>query len=280
MFVRDQAAYISDTHSLHRYIFVIMIQCVTSLLEKYSIPERTVNQNLAKSIQKHIKTMNKYNSSRPISKHTLKAYESLRQRPHILDAGCGMGKSTRILAQRLDPSLQILGVDRSEHRLDASKDLVPANAKFIRAELADFWLLLHRNQICLDHTCILYPNPYPKHEHLKRRWHAHPIFPFILETTQGLTLRSSWRTYLDEFLLATHIAANEFHFSPAIRLLSISHPQVRPFPSPVHQSELSSLDFHPLTHFEAKYLSVGLPLYELQLGHVPTGLFSHPSSIQ
>jgi hypothetical protein len=50
---------------------------------------------------------------------------------------------------------------------------------FVRADLVDYWRLLAEAGIGLARHYILYPNPWPKIGHLARRWHAHPVFPFV-----------------------------------------------------------------------------------------------------
>jgi hypothetical protein len=55
------------------------------------------------------------------------------------------------------------------------------NAILLRAELSDFFSLVAYESDWIVHShYLLYPNPYPKSKHLKRRWHGHPIFPVML----------------------------------------------------------------------------------------------------
>ena len=62
--------------------------------------------------------------------------------PLILDSGCGLGRSTRRIAES-NPESIVIGVDRSEHRLrkgdSAEGSALPENALFVQAELATFW---------------------------------------------------------------------------------------------------------------------------------------------
>src|SRR6185295_9756492 len=53
---------------------------------------------------------------------------------------------------------------------------------------------------------LLYPNPWPKAEHVKRRWHAHAVLADILKLGGLLELRSNWDVYADEFAQALRIA--------------------------------------------------------------------------
>ena len=62
-----------------------------------------------------------------------------------------------------------------------------SNAILIRAELSDFFTLIAFQSDWIVHShYLLYPNPYPKGKHLKRRWHGHPIFPVMLALGQSI----------------------------------------------------------------------------------------------
>lgn len=162
----------------------------------------------------------------------------------ILDAGCGVGHSTIQIA-RAHPECWVIGVDRSEERLSRRKPypaaLLPRNMVLVRADLVDFWRLLVERGLRLRRHFILYPNPWPKIGHLGRRWHGHPVFPFIPLLGGVLELRSNWRVYMDEFALA-------------LELLTGS--AVAP-----ERFEASA----PLSPFERKYRDSGQPLYRLEV---------------
>jgi tRNA (guanine-N7-)-methyltransferase len=124
--------------------------------------------------------------------------------PLILDAGCGVGWSTVHLARQW-PKAFVLGVDQSLHRLARIKTGQgerPGNMAFIRADLVDFWRLLSTAGIKLHRHYLLYPNPWPKIGHLKRRWHGHPVFPSLLKAKGVLECRSNWRLYMEELAWA------------------------------------------------------------------------------
>ena len=64
---------------------------------------------------------------------------------------------------------------------EISSILLKENAILLRAELSDFFSLVAYQSDWVVHShYLLYPNPYPKSKHLKRRWHGHPIFPVML----------------------------------------------------------------------------------------------------
>jgi tRNA (guanine-N7-)-methyltransferase len=162
-----------------------------------------------------------------------------RDRPLVLDSGCGTGASTAELARR-HPGAQVLGVDRSAHRLARAPE--PRGGLLcIRARLEDVWrLLCHSGERPVRHY-LLYPNPWPKPRHLIRRWPAHPVFPTLLKLGGVLTLRSNWRIYLEEAAEALRR-----HGRRGSRVVSF-------------RADM------PLTPFERKYARSGHALYDLTL---------------
>ncbi|WP_110670504.1 tRNA (guanine(46)-N(7))-methyltransferase TrmB [Salinicola halophilus] len=122
-------------------------------------------------------------------------------RPLILDAGCGVGLSTRQLAER-HPDCAVIGVDRSEDRLGRDHGALPENALLVRADLVDFWRLAGAAGWRPCRHYLLYPNPYPKRAQLKKRWHGHPVFPAVIALGGSLELRTNWAIYAQEFALA------------------------------------------------------------------------------
>ncbi|MDT8880617.1 methyltransferase domain-containing protein [Halomonas saccharevitans] len=191
---------------------------------------------------------------KPLAAHTREAFveaQAWRERrgeaPLILDAGCGVGLSTRRLAERF-PDCSVLGVDRSADRLSRDHGRLPDNALLVRADLVDFWRLALEADWRLRRHYLLYPNPYPKAAHLKMRWQGHPVLPAILALGGRLQLRSNWRIYVEEFALAvtqaTGVAAAAEPFAPGP-------------------------DY--LTPFEQKYHASGQALWRLvvELPHAP-----------
>ena len=82
-----------------------------------------------------------------------------------------------------NPGHWVIGVDQSADRLARRKPypeaLLPTNMVLVRADLVDYWRLLCDAGVRLERHYILYPNPWPKIGHLGRRWHAHPVFPYL-----------------------------------------------------------------------------------------------------
>ena len=225
----------------------------------YAIPERDVDEAAVHQlVERHVEQHATYLSKRPIAAHTRAAFQTAaefarsRAAPLIIDAGCGTGRSTLKLAERF-PDRTVIGVDRSEARLSKSRD-APANALLLRAELGDFWRLLNNTpDLTVEETYLLYPNPYPKDKHLKMRFQGHASLPSLLQACgRRLTVRASWRTYLEEFRLACR-RAGELGIRPD--LVSKG-----PYELP---TDLILND--PLTLFERKYANAGVPVYELVL---------------
>ena len=165
-----------------------------------------------------------------------------RRAPLILDAGCGVGHSTIQLA-RAYPDHWVIGVDQSEDRLVRRKPypdaLLPRNMVFVRADLVDFWRLLHAANLRLARHYILYPNPWPKIGHLGRRWHAHPVFPFVPLLGGVLESRTNWRVYAEELAFALGVVLGR-------------EVACEPYEAVV-----------PLTPFERKYRDSGQALYRV-----------------
>lgn len=151
---------------------------------------------------------------KPIAAHTRTAFEQASKwlnhqaRPLILDAGCGVGVSTRKLALQF-PDHAVIGVDRSENRLGRDHGEVPKNACLIRADLVDFWRLAVGAGWAPQRHYLLYPNPYPKASQLKMRWHGHPVLPALLTLGGQLELRSNWSVYVEEFAQAVAQATGQ-----------------------------------------------------------------------
>jgi tRNA G46 methylase TrmB len=140
----------------------------------------------------------------------------------IIDAGCGVGLSTRRLATMFRESF-VIGVDQSADRLQRDvhwPGLPPENFLTVRADLIDFWRLMLSEAIHPVRHYLLYPNPWPKKAHVGRRWHGHPVFPTIMGLGGLIECRSNWKTYVDEFAAAAMqlrgkpIATNELVVDP------------------------------------------------------------------
>ena len=198
-----------------------------------------VHPGLRKVVDRHLN--GKFN--KPIAEHTRRAFSrvqqlkaSNKQQQLIMDSGCGTGVSSIKLAQAY-PDYLIVGVDKSEHRLqNIAATTLPDNCVVVRADLEDFWQLATEHEWQLAKHFILYPNPWPKQRHLQRRWHGSAAFPLLPALGGTLELRTNWHTYALEFAAALHYAGQRCAVAPL----------------PVAE---------PLTPFEAKYLASGHSLW-------------------
>jgi len=168
----------------------------------------------------------------------LKSYPNL-----VLDLGCGTGESTHEIA-KLHPEATVIGIDQSAHRLRRLAGELgfsePAQVQLIREDAYALLVALSQLQVAVSKCYLLYPNPWPKSEHLKRRWHGHPAFAALLQVSARLELRSNWPLYVDEFAAALDVAG-------------YPHVQRRPLTEPLG-----------LTPFERKYAASGHALFQLQ----------------
>lgn len=142
---------------------------------------------------------------------SMTAWQAAGSAPLILDAGCGVGRSTYHLALQF-PDHFVIGVDQSADRLSRGKHWeqpVPTNLSMVRADLVDYWRLLHAAGVPLVRHYVLYPNPWPKIGQLARRWHAHPVFPTVVALGGKFECRSNWDIYIDECAAAlTQLTGN------------------------------------------------------------------------
>ena len=215
--------------------------------------QKGIHEKLADIVEKHLN----HPFQKPFQVHTQQAFDEvnkhvvdfLAQNPGakvILDSCCGVGQSTRLLAQR-NPDALIIGVDKSANRIernvegfDALSGYSANNYHLVRADLNDFYRLVKAANWPVSQHYILYPNPWPKSKHIQRRWHGSAVFPTLITIGEQLILRSNWRLYLEEFQLSADIAG----FVGEITLVK---------------------DKEPLTPFEAKYHASDQKCWQLVL---------------
>jgi len=206
-----------------------------------------LHKNLEKTVKKHLENPSK----KPRSQHTQQAFDALKQqvethlsqnKPLIFDSCCGTAMSTQIIAAE-NPDALVIGIDRSAIRLTkSSNNKIARNIILVQAECSDFWALAKEAGWTLQKHFILYPNPYPKSKHLKRRWHGHPAFPVLLSLGGELELRSNWKVYIDEFCTAASYVREGLCQG-------------------VENFQTDS----PLTLFEKKYQESGQPLHRCKI---------------
>jgi len=206
-----------------------------------------IHEKLNEIVEKHLS----HEFKKPFQQHTKQAFAEIDlivqkfDGEIILDACCGVGQSTRLLAQQ-NPKALVIGIDKSAHRINRNVDEVIAsdgvsrieNYYLIRADLNDFYRLVLAANWSVGRHYILYPNPWPKSKHLQRRWHGSAVFPQIIQIGQQIILRSNWLLYLEEFKQAVEVAGLSGEINAFI-------------------SE------QPLTPFEAKYQASGQQCWQL-----------------
>ena len=170
-----------------------------------------VHEDLEKVVRRHLE----HPWQAPLADHDREAFarlEGWRQqlgadRPLMLDSGCGTGRSSVLLAQA-NPQALVVGVDQSVARLERAGRRfapLPDNLLLLRADCAGLWRLIVAAGWRLARHQLLYPNPWPKSAHLKRRWHGHPVWPTVLALGGELEMRSNWPLYLEEVKAALAI---------------------------------------------------------------------------
>lgn len=141
----------------------------------------------------------------------LDAIQQRINKPIILDSGCGTGESSVKLSE-LNPEALVIGIDKSEKRLDklTSSNAVYQKENLIlaRADLVDIWRMIKESNWDIKKHYLLYPNPWPKKDQLKRRWQGHPVFPEMISVCEQLELRTNWKIYAEEFKQALEIVTN------------------------------------------------------------------------
>ena len=106
------------------------------------------------------------------------------------------------------------------------------------------WTQLTRDNFTLLRHYLLYPNPWPKPAHLKRRVHGSADFADLLALGGQLELRSNWGVYVEEFGSALSLAGH-------VPVIDRVNPET------------------PVSLHERKYLQSQHPLWHCvcQLGH-------------
>ncbi|WP_019142210.1 tRNA (guanine(46)-N(7))-methyltransferase TrmB [Noviherbaspirillum massiliense] len=219
--------------------------------------QNDIHSQLASVVARHaatafLKPILSYN--RQAFEASMEAWQACGSKPLILDAGCGVGLSTRHLAQQF-PDHFVIGVDQSAHRLSRNtmwQGSLPTNFMLVRADLVDYWRLMHAAGIRLARHYLLYPNPWPKIGQLARRWHGHAVFPAMLALGGEFECRSNWALYIEEC-------------AAAIRQLTSAEVSMERH-APVS----------PITPFEQKYLASGHSLWRCRARLSPVAAACKP----
>jgi tRNA G46 methylase TrmB len=165
----------------------------------------------------------------------------------IFDLGCGVGESSFHLS-RIYPNCKVVGVDKSLSRLERNnsfKSELSTNISLFRGELLDLIPLIYnaRKSLKIKKIFVLYPNPYPKKHHIKRRFHGSPVSIFLYGIGADLVFRSNWKLYLEEAQLAGKFFKRNS--------------------SSINELIISEEDF--MTPFEKKFALSNQPIFELTI---------------
>ena len=168
--------------------------------------QSSIHGDLAKLVQRHMTS----SSQEPTPPHDgepmrkilvlLKAHDG----PLILDSFCGTGMSTAKLASQ-NPKALVIGIDKSADRLRRHEQTQSHNYHLIRGNCEHIWAQLVAANVECEKHYLLYPNPWPKKAHLKRRIHGHPSFPLLKQLGGAIEVRSNWKIYLGEFAAAAQL---------------------------------------------------------------------------
>lgn len=167
---------------------------------------------LGKLVQRHLSTSHR----RPPAAHSQAAFEAIREsverrgKPLVFDSFCGTGMSTAALAAML-PHCTVIGIDKSAHRLGKHEGPESGDYLLVQADCGDFWRLALAAGWRLQQHYLLYPNPWPKSGHIKRRLHGGADLAALLSLGGQVELRSNWQIYAEEFGIALALAGNHPH---------------------------------------------------------------------
>lgn len=208
-----------------------------------------IYEHLEKTITRHLQSQfqKAYHPSTRVTLEIISKWIHTRKLPLILDSGCGVGEGSIKLAD-LHPDMSVLAIDKSELRIQKARNRLerePENIKsrvlFIQGDLEDIFRELPTLGWPVARHYILYPCPWPKKKHFKKRWHGHPLFPEILSLCPYIHLRSDWEVYLKEFSQAVFILTGETF---PVRQLSVED---------------------AFTPYERKYHMSGYPVFGLEI---------------
>lgn len=210
--------------------------------QEFKSKQNSVHPELIDLVTKYARTT----FLRPVPEHQRRVFDELLTFARnfdelIIDSGCGTGLSTMKLAEQFS-NHGVIGIDKSLARLGRAASFDAPNYLLLRADVIDLWRLLREAKLPIARHYVLYPNPWPKISHLKRRFHGHPIFKTMIDLAPYFELRTNWQIYADEC-------------ATAIRALGQT----------ATVSEKQDKEY--LSLFEKKYLLAHCPLYIVRKGN-------------
>lgn len=191
-----------------------------SFYETFNTSQREVSPNLLPLLHKYQRGI----FLRPFPSHQRQAFSSIvdfiaeKGRPIIVDSGCGTGLSSINLALHF-PDHLVVGIDKSLARLQKAYE-VPENCLLVRADYFDMWRLFKDEGVLASKHFMLYPNPWPKIGHLKRRFYAHPAFFSMATLSPYFEMRCNWELFVNE----AKVAFDFLGFDTVIDQIIVSNP--------------------------------------------------------
>ena len=162
-----------------------------------------VHPRLVRVIEKHQRTL----FGQPIKAESRQLFSMIHARWNelgccdlILDSGCGTGESTTKLALK-NPDCLVVGLERSTVKTGKANS-VPTNGMVLQGDCIDIWRLMRSVPMRLRAHYWFYPNPWPKPDHLQRRWYAMPVFEDVIALGGQFECRTNWKILAEELLLA------------------------------------------------------------------------------
>ncbi len=189
------------------------------------------------------KFLKKWEPEKEIFQKEIKWLEKASKR--IVEIGCGKGRFLIEMAEK-NPQIRFLGFEiiNKSYKI-AKKRAEDKNLKNLLIVRKDAIPIISFNfpDNFVDEYYFLYPDPWPKRRHRKRRWYFHPFFPEILRTLKiggKITITTDNINYINE---AFYLFKNFYHLE-ILRFSKVPENFKR-------------------THFEEKFLKRGLSLYEI-----------------
>lgn len=198
-------------HSVGKRLFT---RAMTTRYQEFISAQTGPHRDLKELVKRQARA--KY--QRPIAHHQYAPFNQImafvrdRSRALIIDSGCGTGLSTRNLA-RAFPEHDVIGIDKSVARLNRAESTDMPNLLLVRGDLIDLWRLLLEAKLPISRHYLFYPNPWPKIGHVKRRFHAHPVFKSMLSLAPYLEVRTNWQIYAEELFIALETFGQKPHIT-------------------------------------------------------------------
>jgi tRNA (guanine-N7-)-methyltransferase len=170
-----------------------------------------------------------------------------RDAPVLLEIGFGMGEATAELAAA-DPGRDVLAVDiHTPGQGNLLKLLVARELSNVRVLDGDAEHLLREmvSTAALAGVRVFFPDPWPKHRHVKRRLVDDEFADLVADRLA------------DNGVL--HVATDMPHYAEQTRDVLARHPLLGPVPAP----------WRPSTRFEQRGLAAGRPAHDLAAARVP-----------